>query len=642
MESNQSGSLSTKRATDSNPVKLLEAVMSEGLEENEIFSGHGIEKRMKKDDSGIHVNKCGMDSSDDEPVEFSIQLKRKESGADVSELNSPDSGNQEGCSLNDFHENNVNMETVPDDSVSQNSPAPVNLVKNSENSGGDAKKSMELDSDDDSSPQCCDDDVEEDETSKKDDGDKSKTKVDDNIYDPTPTNLRPKHKWAGICEAIKREYGTPVPYSPDIFRYKCYGSLHMVERLELMYKMKQHEGCVNALNFNTAGTKLASGSDDLDIVIWDWTVAEPILKYNSGHRSNVFQAKFMPLSGDCQVVSCARDGQVRIAELSTTGRCKSTRKLAQHKGAAHKLAIQTDSPHTFLSCGEDAAVFEIDLREGKPEKLLLCKENDKKVPLYSIFINPNNPYQYVVGGRDHYVRVYDKRYTRENNGVLKKYCPEHLVDSDIRANVTSVVYSYNGQEILASFNDEDIYTFDSSATDTSKYLHRYRGHRNSQTVKGVNFFGLKSEYVVSGSDCGHIYFWEKESEHIIKFMQGDEGGVVNCLEPHPNLPVLATSGLDDDIKIWVPSCEEMPDLSGLKNLIINNMKEREDERRQDGPETFDDQMLWFLMQHLRRARRRAQHRDQDVDTTSSSSSDSENNEDEDGLEFNQAIQCSQS
>ena len=45
----------------------------------------------------------------------------------------------------------------------------------------------------------------------------------------------------------------------------------------------------------------------------------------------------MPFSGDCHVVSCARDGQVRLAELSLTGICKTTKKLAQHRGAAHKV-----------------------------------------------------------------------------------------------------------------------------------------------------------------------------------------------------------------------------------------------------------------------------------------------------------------
>lgn len=50
-------------------------------------------------------------------------------------------------------------------------------------------------------------------------------------------------------------------------------------------------------------------------------------------------------------------------------------------------------------------------------------------------------------------------------------------------------------------------------------------------VKGVNFFGSNSEYVISGSDCGYIFFWDKESEHIVKYMYGDEMGVVSfyCL-----------------------------------------------------------------------------------------------------------------
>lgn len=47
------------------------------------------------------------------------------------------------------------------------------------------------------------------------------------------------------------------------------------------------------------------------------------------------------------------------------------------------------------------------------------------------------------------------------------------------------------------------------------------------SVKGVNFYGPKSEFVVSGSDCGHIFLWEKSSCQIIQFMEGDKGGVVS-------------------------------------------------------------------------------------------------------------------
>lgn len=54
-------------------------------------------------------------------------------------------------------------------------------------------------------------------------------------------------------------------------------------------------------------------------------------------------------------------------------------------------------------------------------------------------------------------------------------------------------------------------------------------------VKGVNFYGPKSEFVVSGSDCGHIFLWEKSSCQIVQFMEGDKGGVVSPPRAPPRL-----------------------------------------------------------------------------------------------------------
>ena len=58
------------------------------------------------------------------------------------------------------------------------------------------------------------------------------------------------------------------------------------------------------------------------------------------------------------------------------------------------------------------------------------------------------------------------------------------------------------------------------------------------SVKGVNFYGPKSEFVVSGSDCGHIFLWEKSSCQIVQFMEGDKGGVVSTLCRPGRLPAL--------------------------------------------------------------------------------------------------------
>ena len=89
------------------------------------------------------------------------------------------------------------------------------------------------------------------------------------------------------------------------------------------------------------------------------------------------------------------DLQVRLAELSVTGSLRSTKKLAQHRGPAHKMTLLPDSPYIVLSAGEDGQVLSwhwswaiyvslqvlsIDIREPKPDKILLLRnEKDKKV-----------------------------------------------------------------------------------------------------------------------------------------------------------------------------------------------------------------------------------------------------------------------
>lgn len=64
------------------------------------------------------------------------------------------------------------------------------------------------------------------------------------------------------------------------------------------------------------------------------------------------------------MVTCARDGQVRLLDLHYN----TTKKLASHRGPSHKLAVHPETPHVVLSAGEDARVLSIDIRESKPNK----------------------------------------------------------------------------------------------------------------------------------------------------------------------------------------------------------------------------------------------------------------------------------
>ena len=66
----------------------------------------------------------------------------------------------------------------------------------------------------------------------------------------------------------------------------------------------------------------------------------------------------------------------------------------------------------------------------------------------------------------------------------------------------------------------------------SSHTRTYEGHCNVKTVKDVNFFGLQDEYIVSGSDSGHLFIWDRKTAKLVNILEGD-GEVVNVIQGHP-------------------------------------------------------------------------------------------------------------
>ncbi|XP_071562962.1 DDB1- and CUL4-associated factor 6 isoform X1 [Temnothorax nylanderi] len=97
-------------------------------------------------------------------------------------------------------------------------------------------------------------------------------------------------------------------------------------------------------------------------------------------------------------------------------------------------------------------------------------------------------------------------------------------------------------------------TFDDAYLTELCVKRKYMGHRNARTmIKEANFWG--NDFVMSGSDCGHVFVWERDSARLCMLLEADQH-VVNCLQPHPYLPMLATSGIDYDVKLWAPINDE--------------------------------------------------------------------------------------
>lgn len=221
------------------------------------------------------------------------------------------------------------------------------------------------------------------------------------------------------------------------------------------------------------------------------------------------------------------------------------------------------------------SLLQYDLRSKSATKLFNCssftedkQSSSSNIGLNAIVIDPRNPNYFGVGGADAYARVYDiRKYqlgaSTKEGSPFNTFCPRHLIRTN-DVHITALAYSHTS-ELLISYNDELIYLFQknlglgpnpfaSQPEDLQKLVEvqTYSGHRNSQTVKGVNFFGPNDEYVLSGSDCGHVFIWKKKGAELVRLMVGDRH-IVNQLEPHPIIPVLATCGLEKSIKLWAPS-----------------------------------------------------------------------------------------
>jgi len=98
-------------------------------------------------------------------------------------------------------------------------------------------------------------------------------------------------------------------------------------------------------------------------------------------------------------------------------------------------------------------------------------------------------------------------------------------------------------------------------TTLKTYKNVYKGHFSSKTIKAVNFYGPNSEFVISGSDDAKIYIWDKKSTELLTILEGHQD-IVNCIVGHPTQPMIASSGIDNVVKLW-QNVNEYPSLEQL-------------------------------------------------------------------------------
>ncbi|XP_061698047.1 DDB1- and CUL4-associated factor 6 isoform X2 [Syngnathoides biaculeatus] len=263
-----------------------------------------------------------------------------------------------------------------------------------------------------------------------------------------------------------------IGYSqPNIIRTNYLGRREFVQKLKLEETLNVHDGCVNTISWNDTGEYILSGSDDTFLAITNPYNKKVKRSIRSGHRANIFSAKFMPHTNDQEIISCSGDGILYYTRTEKTAEFNRQCQFTCHYGTAYEIMTVPNDPYTFLSCGEDGTVRWFDLRmktsctkeDCKDDILINCRR-----AATSISISPLMPYYLAVGCSDSSVRIYDRRLLgtratgnymgRGTTGMCVRFVPAHLSNKSCR--VTSLCYSEDGQEVLVSYSSDYIYLFD--------------------------------------------------------------------------------------------------------------------------------------------------------------------------------------
>ncbi|XP_075844591.1 DDB1- and CUL4-associated factor 6 isoform X5 [Microtus pennsylvanicus] len=280
-----------------------------------------------------------------------------------------------------------------------------------------------------------------------------------------------------LWDVRKRSLGLE---DPSRLRSRYLGRREFIQRLKLEATLNVHDGCVNTICWNDTGEYILSGSDDTKLVISNPYSRKVLTTIRSGHRANIFSAKFLPCTDDKQIVSCSGDGVIFYTNIEQDVETNRQCQFTCHYGTTYEIMTVPNDPYTFLSCGEDGTVRWFDTRiktsctkeDCKDDILINCRR-----AATSVAICPPVPYYLAVGCSDSSVRIYDRRMLgtratgnyagRGTTGMVARFIPSHLSNKSCR--VTSLCYSEDGQEILVSYSSDYIYLFDPK-DDTAREL----------------------------------------------------------------------------------------------------------------------------------------------------------------------------
>mmetsp|Transcript_25218 Transcript_25218/g.49335 ORF Transcript_25218/g.49335 Transcript_25218/m.49335 type:complete len:534 (-) Transcript_25218:140-1741(-) len=295
----------------------------------------------------------------------------------------------------------------------------------------------------------------------------------------------------------------------------------------LKHTLQGHHMDVKSVVFlGTAGDFFASGSSDKTIRVWH-TGTGKCKSTLAGHTSKIWT-----LACDSQgrtLLSGGANGRVRIWNTETS---KCVEDHTFHSSPVYSVDINKPGTH-YASAGYDSRIRTVDLASSK-----VTVELKGHTALISSVVFNNTGNLIVSGSRDCSVKFWDA-----SSGSCVRTIGGSLGE------VTSVSLSQDECYVLSSSKDNSIRLWDLRMGHMA-CVKKYTGHQNTWKNFIKSCFGPNDEMVVSGSEDGHVYMWDRESASIIQKQPAHGSSIVYCTRWNAARYTLLSSSHDGSVKAW--------------------------------------------------------------------------------------------
>uniref|UniRef100_A0A8B9S078 WD repeat-containing protein 26 n=1 Tax=Accipiter nisus TaxID=211598 RepID=A0A8B9S078_9AVES len=332
------------------------------------------------------------------------------------------------------------------------------------------------------------------------------------------------------------------------------GALYMLPCLGIMRKqfpcytqqiLTEHCNEVWFCKFSNDGTKLATGSKDTTVIIWQVdpdTHQLKLLKTLEGHAYGVSYIAWSP--DDNYLVACGPDDcselwlwNVQTGELRT--------KMSQsHEDSLTSVAWNPDGKR-FVTGGQRGQFYQCDLDgnlldswEGVRVQCLWCLSDGKTV------------------------------LASDTHQRIRGYNFEDLTDRNIVQEdhpIMSFTISKNGRLALLNVATQGVHLWD---LQDRVLVRKYQGVTQGFYTIHSCFGGHNEDFIASGSEDHKVYIWHKRSELPIAELTGHTR-TVNCVSWNPQIPSMMASASDDGtVRIWGPApFVDNQDIEGKKQRV---------------------------------------------------------------------------